>query len=105
VIAGAGLAISSAGVDGDGSTALKVAGGALGIAGAIGIGIGVHAMLTLPYTEGELYDMADKHNAELRKKYGLPTTSARELRTTDRSVVIAPYASGNGCGLSVAGRF
>jgi hypothetical protein len=69
--------------------------------------VGYYYMLTRnPASKNEIYDMADAHNAKLRQKYNMPgATSAASFRPHLQDVAIAPYATGDGAGLAVAGRF
>lgn len=78
-------------------------GGALMVGGAIGfIGGTYYLFRPHPVSVSEWYDLAEQHNASLRRKYGL---GARASRTSKRSLVVAPYLAGAGGGFAVAGRF
>ncbi len=82
------------------------AGIALAAAGVVGAVIGGYYLFNRhPLGESELYDIAAEYNANLRKRYGLPVSERRRAPTHAPSLVLAPYALGDGGGLSVAGRF
>jgi hypothetical protein len=62
--------------------------------GLVGVLVGSFILRTRnPSSVNEAHDMADAHNAKLRKKYGLPTAQ------------ITPYASPAGGGVAMVGRF
>lgn len=69
--------------------------------------VGYYYLLTRnPASKNEIYDLADVHNAKLRQKYNMPgATSDASFRPHLQDVAIAPYATGDGAGLAVAGRF
>jgi hypothetical protein len=83
-----------------------VAGGVLMVAGGIGMIVGTYYMYKKhPISDEEIYNLGADFNANLRAKYGLPTSALRRPRKSERTFVVAPYALGDGGGLSVAGRF
>ncbi len=83
-----------------------VAGGVLMVAGGIGMVVGTYYMYKKhPISDEEIYNLGAEFNAGLRAKYGLPTSALQRPRKSERTFVVAPYALGDGGGLSVAGRF
>lgn len=99
VIVGGGLVGSSMG---SGWSDARIAGAALLGVGLVGVGVGVWAALSFPASDPELYELAAKYNAGVRKKYGLPTARAA---TTAPTWTVSPYVVPDGSGVVVAGRF
>jgi hypothetical protein len=80
-------------------------GGGMMLAGAVGMIVGGYYVFNRhPVAVSEWYDLAAQHNANVRRKYGL-TAERRARRQSTGTIVVAPYALGDGGGLSVAGRF
>jgi hypothetical protein len=66
----------------------------LAAGGLVGMLVGTYILKSRnPSSVNEAHDMADVHNAKLRKKYGLPTAQ------------ITPYAMPDGGGVAMVGRF
>lgn len=66
----------------------------LAAGGLVGILVGSYILRARnPSSVNEAHDMADAHNAKLRKKYGLPTAK------------VVPYAAPDGGGVAMVGRF
>lgn len=73
-------------------------------AGLIGMLVGSwYAWRPHPVSEAEMYDLAGQYNNELRRKHGLPVAGRAPHRR--REVLVAPYASIGGGGLTLLGRF
>jgi hypothetical protein len=85
---------------------VRTAGMAMFAVGSVGALVGIYYIYHRhPVSDSERYELAASHNAELRAQYGLPTARLHRPRTTDRSFVIAPYASSDAGGFAIAGRF
>jgi hypothetical protein len=66
----------------------------VGGGGLLALVVGFYVVAkSAPATMNEAHDMADTHNAKLRRKYGLPTAR------------VAPYATPDGGGVAMVGRF
>jgi cobalamin biosynthesis Mg chelatase CobN len=80
----------------DGQGFYKIGGGMLLAGGFVGMLVGAYyAYNPSPVESKELYDLAAKHNLDLRKKYGLPVSN----------VGVSPYVDQAGGGMVVSGRF
>ena len=92
VVGLAGVAVVAV-ADENHNTPLGVTGGVMALAGVVGLVGGLYYLWNPhPVDDSEWYDLAQTHNANVRRKYGL-------------SVGVAPYARPDGGGLAVGGRF